>query len=132
MLTLEMAKRIIEASERKAKELGITVSTVVVDTHGTIIAMSRMDNSLVISPKYAYAKAYTSAVLKFPTNALGEYAVEGKPYFGMTSIFGGELTTISGGLPIVANSNVVGGVGVGGSADVSQDLACAEAGLSAL
>ena len=126
MITLDKAKKALDASEAKAKKLGIAVTTVIVDTHGVIIAASRMDGALNISPKFAYQKAYTSARLGFPSRAIAENAVEGKPYFGITSLFGGKITTLAGGLPVKEGNKLVGGVGVGGSYDTGQDEACAQ------
>jgi len=127
MITLDSAKMALEAAEKKAKELGTAVSTVIVDEHGALVAMSKMDGAIVISPRFAYTKAFTSASLGSPTESLGEFAVEGKPYFGVNTIFGGEITTIAGGVPIKKNNRLIGGVGVGGSMDVSQDAVCAQA-----
>ena len=132
MIALEKAKKALEASESKAKELGITVTTVIVDAHGSIVAASRMDGALVISPKFAESKAYTSACLRMPTEGIAAYAVEGKPYYGINSLFDGELTTIAGGFPITINGQVVGGIGVGGSADPTQDSQCAQEALKVL
>lgn len=132
MLTLEQAQKAIAASEKKATQLGISVSTAVVDEHGTLVAFSRMDGAITISPKFAYTKAYTAGTIGMGTADMGPYAVSGKPYYGMTALFGGELTTISGGLPIKKDGKLVGGIGVGGSPDVSQDLQCAQAAFEAI
>lgn len=132
MITLNKAKQALEASEAKAKELGVSVTTTVVDANGSVVAVSRMDGSIPISPKFAYEKAYTSASLGMPTGALADYAKEGKPYFGLTDILGGELTTIAGGMPVKKDDKLIGGVGVGGSTDVSQDAQCAEAAVKML
>jgi len=85
-----------------------------------------MDKAFYISPKYAYTKAYTSANLKLATGDIAPYTSEGKPYYGMGSLFGGELTTIAGGLPVTVNGRTIGGVGVGGSSDPNQDVLCAQ------
>jgi len=130
MLTLEKAQKAIEAAQNKAKELGIAVTVTVVDEHGALVAASRMDGALTVSPKFSFAKAYTAAVIGLPTGDIAQYAGEGKPYYGTTSAFGGELMVIAGGLPIKEGSKVIGGIGVGGSYDVNQDVECAKAGLS--
>jgi len=130
MLTLNKAKEILAAAEDKAREFGIAVSMVVVDTHGSMIAVARMDEAIPISPRFAYAKAFTSASLGLPSEGLAQFAVEGKPYFGVTDVLGGELTPIAGGVPLMHDGKVVGGIGVGGSMDVNQDAACAKAGAA--
>lgn len=127
MITLEKAKKAIEAAEKKAEELGVKVATAVVDDHGTLIALNKMDEALYISPRFASAKAFTSANLGTPTEGLAGYEVEGKPYFGLNTLFGGELTAIAGGVPVTMHGKVVGAIGVGGSMDVSQDAQCAQA-----
>ena len=99
MINLEKAKNAILASEKKAVELGVTVTTVIVDDHGSIIAVSRMDNALNISPKFAYAKAFTSASLGMSTADIAPFATDVKPYYGCNTFFGGELTDIPGDLP---------------------------------
>jgi uncharacterized protein GlcG (DUF336 family) len=132
MITLDKAKKALEASEKKAEELGIAVTTVVVDEHGSIISVSRMDKAINISPRFAYSKAFTSSNLGLPSEGLEPYAAEGKPYFGINTLFGGELTTIAGGLPVKIGNKLVGGVGVGGSTDTAQDSQCAQEAVKVL
>lgn len=132
MISLEQAKKALNAAEAKAQELGIAVTTVVVDEHGSVIASSRMDGALTISPKFAETKAFTAATLRMPSGDIAPYAVEGKPYFGIDMLFGGKLTTMGGGIPVMNGNQVAGAVGVGGSTDVNQDVQCAKAAVAAI
>ncbi len=132
MITLDQAKKAIEASEKKAKELGIAVCTYVVDDHGSPIAMSKMDGAFTVSQTFAFAKAKTSGTLRLPTSGMAGYAAEGKPYFGVVDLHGGEFTTIAGGVPVMHQEKCVGGIGVGGSTDPGQDEMCAKEALAAI
>lgn len=129
-MDLSKVKEALEVAETKAKEFGAAISVAVVDEYGDLVAFSRMEGAIKISPKFAVTKAYTSGTLGMATGDLAEFAKEGKPYHGIDSILGGELTTIAGGLPIKIGEKLVGGIGVGGSYDVSQDVACARAALA--
>ena len=127
MISLDKAVQALRAAEQKARELNCKVSIAIVDDHGALIAFVRMDGALHISPRFSQAKAFTSAALGLPTSDVAGYAGEGKPYFSINTSFGGELMVIPGGLPVKQNGQVVGGVGVGGSLDVNQDVECAKA-----
>jgi uncharacterized protein GlcG (DUF336 family) len=130
MLTLSQAQKMTEKAVAKAEELGIAITVTIVDAHGVLLSAQRMEKALPISPEFAFAKAYTSAVLRMPTADIGAYATPGKPYYGVTSAFAGKLMVIAGGIPIIENNTVIGAIGVGGSADVAQDVACAQAAIA--
>lgn len=125
-ITLDKAVEALRASEAKAKELGITVSTAIVDDYGVLIAFSRMDGALNISPRFSQAKAHTSAALGLPSGDVAGYVGDNKPYQGANTFFTHEWMVIAGGLPVKLNGQVVGAVGVGGSMDVNQDNECAK------
>ncbi|MDO8564173.1 MAG: heme-binding protein [Nanoarchaeota archaeon] len=119
-------KEALEKAEAKAKELGQNVSIAIVDDYGDLVAFSRMEGAIKISPRFAITKAFTAGTLGMATADLGPYALEGKPYYGINTILSGELTTIAGGIPIKKGDKLVGGVGVGGSYDVKQDAEIAK------
>src|SRR5437016_440795 len=62
-LTGEAVRRMISASQAKARELGVTVSTAIVDADGRLFAFERMEGSRWISVEVSQAKAFTGALL---------------------------------------------------------------------
>lgn len=132
MILLEDALKAIGIAQEKAHELGQTISVAVVDDYGILIAFSKMDGALHVSPKFAFSKANTAASIGLPSGDIAGYSGEGKPYFSITTAFGGEFMVIPGGVPVKQNGQVVGAVGVGGSLDVKQDEECAKAAASSL
>lgn len=130
MLTLDSAHKAAHAAIESAKQQGIAISVSVVDGNGIPVIGIKMDGALPVSPDFAFTKAYTAATLRLPTASIAEYAVAGKPYYGTTSLLEGKFTVIAGGFPIEENGAVIGGIGVGGSHDVNQDVTCAQAGLA--
>lgn len=126
------AEKAAEAAIAKARALNIKITVTIVDEHGTPVLIKRMEGAIPASPDFAFSKAYTSAVIGLPTEAIGQYAVPGQPLNGITSAMGGKIMVIAGGLPVKEGDKILGAVGVGGSYDVGQDLACAQAALTEL
>lgn len=131
---MDQAKLIsaIDAATKKATELGATVSVAIVDEAGILLAFYRMDGAIKASPTFSIAKAYTSGTLGLSTADIAKYSGEGKPYYGVETLSAGKMTTIAGGFPIMQNNKLIGGIGVGGSHDVNQDVEIAQAALDIL
>ncbi len=121
------AIKAISIAEEKAKEFNLAITTCVVDRYGIIIATKKMDGARIVSPDFAYTKAYTSAVLQVPTSVITSADGPGKPFFGTKDIMGGKLTVLPGGIPIIKDNVLLGAVGVGGSSNLKEDEACAKA-----
>jgi glc operon protein GlcG len=127
ILTLEVAKQILAAAQAEARRNGWTMVVCVVDDGAHVICLERMDGTQIASVTVAQDKAATAVRFKRPTKAL-EDAVAGGRLVVMKL---GGATPIEGGLPIVVDGQVIGGIGVSGGTS-PQDGVVAAAGLAVL
>ena len=127
MLTLDDAKKIAAASEAEANRNGWPVVIAIVDEGGHLLHLLRLDNAQYGSIDVAIQKARTAIAFRRPTRVWEEHVAAGQlRYLGLP----GTLP-IEGGLPIMANDQFVGGIGVSGVRSY-QDAQIAQAGLNAL
>ena len=131
MITLKDAKRMIEAAEKKAAEIGQPMNIAVADAGGNLIAHVRMDGAWLGSIDISIKKAYTSRAFDITTKDLATHSQSGGQFFGIHASNDGKIMIFAGGVPLKVDGKVVGAIGVsGGSGD--QDHAVAEAGAAAL
>ena len=114
-------KRIAEAAERKAGEIGIGIVFAAVDKGGNLVLLHRTDGSLLASIDIAANKAYTSLLLRAPTDKVGELAQPGKELYGIGTTNNGRIITFGGGFPVEIDGEIIGAIGVSGGS-VSQDM----------
>ena len=121
-LSLEKARKIIRAGERKAKEMNIAAVFAVVNPEGNLIIEERMDNAILVSVEVAYKKAYTAAALKLNTEDLTALVQPGAMFYGLQS--DPKYIVFGGGMLLKINGKIVGAVGVsGGSAQEDMEIA---------
>lgn len=125
-LSLELAKEISLAVEKKAEEMGKRVVIAVLDAGANLMLLHSMQDSYIASRQIAQDKAYTAVALKMPTHiALKES--RGGALDGLCATDSNHIMLLGGGEPLIINGKVVGGVGVsGGTAD--EDIAFAQFG----
>ena len=129
-VTLVDAKRMIEAGEKKAGEIGQPMNIAVADAGGNIVAHVRMDGAWIGSIDISQKKAYTSRAFDITTKDLAEHSQSGSQFFGIHASNNGRIMIFAGGVPLKKDGQVVGAVGVsGGSGD--QDHTVAEAAAAA-
>ena len=131
-LTHQGARAVLEAAEAKAREIGVPQCIAVVDEGGHLLAFSRMDGGKISSVRVAITKAVSAATRRSPSGPIPS-AEESSLLLslGLPLATGGTVTPIRGGVPLVAEGQVVGGVGVSSGTE-QQDVDCAEAGAAAL
>ena len=119
------AKKIAAGVVAECQKNGWNVAVAVVDNHGFLVYFERMDNTQTASMDIAVGKARAAATYRRPTRAFMDVINKGGP---ATATLGGGLTASPGGVPIMVDGKVTGGVGVSGVTG-DQDEQCAKAGL---
>jgi uncharacterized protein GlcG (DUF336 family) len=130
MVTLEDAKKVIAAAEKKAAELGQPMNIAVADDGGNLVAHVRMDGAWIGSIDISINKAFTARAFDISTKDLGKNAQPGAQFFGIDASNGGRVMIFAGGIPLRRERKVVGAIGVSGGSG-EQDQAVAEAGALA-
>jgi len=87
-----------------------------------------MDGGKTSSVIVAQDKAYTAAAARKATHDYNAACVPGNLVFGIHTSQGGRLCVVGGGLPVVVDGEVVGGIGLS-SGSPQQDMDCAQAGI---
>ena len=131
VITLEDARRIIAAAEKKAADIGQPMNIAVVDAGGNLVAHVRMDRAWIGSVDISINKAWTARAFDISTKDLGENSQSGDQFFGIHASNQGRVMIFAGGVPLKRGDQVVGGLGVSGGSG-KQDQSVAEAGAKAL
>lgn len=124
-----VAAELVAAVIAEAGRNGWNVAAAVVDRAGAPLASIRMDEALPPVLEFALDKAYTAATMRRSTEAFFE-RMTGSPSLTLGLQNRPRLMVWGGGLPIVHDGRVVGGIGVSGAQDF-EDIACAKAVLAA-
>lgn len=128
-LSNEDAQFLIKAAATKARAIGVPMCIAVSDESGNLIAFDRMDGGKISSISIAIDKAFTAATARNGTHVYGELCQSGRPTFGIHITNGGHFCIIGGGLPVIVEGKVVGGIGLS-TGTAAQDLECAEAAVA--
>lgn len=130
-ITLATAKLMGEKALEKCEELGKPFVFSVVDAGGHVLYTQRMEDAFVTSVSIAQDKAFTAAAMKKATHVLTERVKPESELFGLNNTNDGRVIPFGGGLPVIVDGEVIGGVGASGGA-VEEDIAVATAALEAL
>ena len=117
----------IAAAVAEARKAGATGVIAVVDDGGNLMALERIDGTFAAGANISIGKARTAVLFKKPTKFFEDVIAKGR--FAMTAV---DFTPLQGGVPIVVDGQVVGGIGVSGAASAQQDEELALAGAAAV
>lgn len=127
-LNLDGARRVIAAAQAEAHKSNATGVVAVVDDGGNLMALERLDGTFAAGANISIGKARTAVLFKKPTKFFEDVIKNGRT--AMVSVK--DFTPLQGGIPIFADGQVVGGVGVSGASSAQQDEELAIAGAAAV
>jgi uncharacterized protein GlcG (DUF336 family) len=131
-LTLELARKALNAGKTAADKLKVNVSIAVLDAGGNLLAFERMDNSILASVEGSSMKAYTSVMSGSATKDLKGFVQPGAAFHGLeTARFSKSTMFLDGGIPLRSNGVLIGAIGASGGS-LEQDQQIAEAAVAAL
>ena len=114
MMTLNNARGIIAAAEKKATELGQPMNIAVADSGGNLIAHVRMDGAWIGSIDISIKKAFTARAFDIATKDLATHSQSGGQFFGIHASNDGRVMVFAGGVPLKRDGKIVGDIGVSG------------------
>ena len=125
-LTSDGALNLLQAAIAKAKSMGVPQCISIVDSGGHLLAFVRMDGAFHQSIETSLRKARTAACYGVPSGNI-EAGIDIK----LAIATEGQRINLPGGLPVIVDGQLVGGIGVG-SGTGEQDRQVAAAALEAL
>jgi uncharacterized protein GlcG (DUF336 family) len=129
VITSEAARKIAEGCEAYAKSKGWHVSVWVLDETLTPLYFYRMEGTPMFTVKPAMMKAEAAVRTGQPNDAYVQNAKTRGEFVATVNAIAQDYVLSPGGLPIMIDGQVAGGIGIGGSTD---DRACAQAGIDAV
>ena len=128
-VNLEQAKKAIAAGQAEVRKNNWPVAIAVLDTSGYLVAYEKMDNTQTASIQVAIDKGKSAAIYRRPTKVFEDIVAKGGAGLRVMNLR--DASVVEGGLPIVVDGKIIGGIGVSG-VNADQDGVVAKAGADAL
>ena len=128
-ITLDQAKKAMAGAEAEAKKNNWPVVITILDSGGNLVMSQRLDGAQFGSVEVAREKAYSAVAFRRPTKAFEDVLAQGGASLRLLNLKGASM--LDGGLPIVVDGKIVGGIGVSGVTG-AQDAQIGKAGVDAL
>ena len=130
-ITLSQAEQLISAAKEKAAAIDCKMNIAVVDAGANLVAFVRMDGAWLGSLDISIKKAKTARFFDMNSGEIGKLSQPGGSLYNIEHSNCGLITFPGGVLVKNADGEIIGAIGVSGSA-VENDHAVAEAGAAAI
>ena len=128
-VTNEQARKAVAGAIAEARKQNLPMAVAVVDNAGMLVAFERLDNTQTGSTAVAQDKAVTAAMYRRPTKVFQDAVAAGGA--GLRILTLRNAVAIEGGLPLIVDGKIIGGIGVSGGSS-EQDGAVAKGGTDGL
>ncbi len=128
-VNIDQARKLVAGAVADARKQNLPMAIAIVDNSGMLVAFERMDNTQTASTRVSQDKAVSAAMYRRPTKAFQDVLAAAGP--GLRVLTLRDANAVEGGLPIVVDGKIIGGIGVSGGTS-EQDGVVAKAGLDAL
>lgn len=117
----ELALELVSAVHAECVRRDLRLAAAVVDAGGNTVAAARMDHAQLGALELATNKAFTAASFGMPTSAWVDSSAPGGSDWGLTATLGGRAVVFPGGIPLYHRGELMGGLGVSGTASVVDE-----------
>lgn len=128
-INIESARKAAASAVAEARKNNWTMAIAVVDPGGYLVYFEKMDGTQTGSVDVSLDKARSAVLFRRPTKVFEDGLAAGGSGWRFLSLRG--AVPVSGGIPIMVDGKIIGGIGVSGGTNV-QDEATAQAGVNAV
>jgi glc operon protein GlcG len=121
-VTLEQARKAIEAAEAEAKKNGWLMAIAVVSSGGHLVSFAKMDQTQFASVQIAQHKAKAAATFRRPTKAFQDALAASPGNVYLLTLDG--IIASEGGIPIMRDGKVIGAMGCSGGTGAQDGQVC--------
>jgi glc operon protein GlcG len=121
-VTLDQAKKAIEAAEAEAKKNGWLMAIAVVSNSGFLVSFAKMDQTQFASVGIAQHKAKAAATFRRPTKAFQDALAANPANVYLLTLDG--IIASEGGIPIMRDGKVIGAMGCSGGTGAQDGQVC--------
>ena len=122
-LSLERAQALIDHAVAASAARGFRMAITIVEPSGELVAFARMDDTQYGSIYLSQRKAETAARYRRLTSSSQQRITEG----ALVGLANADSMPMTGGVPIVIDGKIVGGMGVSGAASTDDEAIALQA-----
>ncbi len=127
-ISFNAAHEAATAAIEQCRKDGFRVTVTVLNRAGRTAVVFHDDGAPLHTIENSLRKAYTALTFGVPSGDFGKRVASSPTSIGAMNL--DRITSLEGGLPILAGKEVVGSIGVSGAPTGPQDIACVQAGLA--